>query len=178
VAGKPYIIKWSKPDDYEGHESAYDIEDPTFSASSGVIISNANNDYTDTNVSFCGNYNYQPFGSDNTSILLIGINKLGESVLYYPQSGAKLGACRAYFQLAEDYTAGTPLGPGGSSVRSYVLNFGDNDSATGIIAIGDTQISTLNSPHSGWYTLDGRKLNGKPTAKGVYVKNGKKIVIK
>ena len=178
VAGKPYIIKWSKPNDYEGHESAYDIENPTFSANGGVTISNANNDYTDTNVSFCGNYNYQPFGSDNTSILLIGINKLGESVLYYPQSGAKLGACRAYFQLAKDYTAGTSLGQGGSSVRSYVLNFGDDDSATGIIAIGDSQLSTLNSPLSGWYTLDGRKLNGKPTAKGVYVKNGKKIVIK
>ena len=29
-----------------------------------------------------------------------------------------------------------------------------------------------------WYTLDGRKLDTKPTAKGVYVVNGKKFVIK
>ena len=29
-----------------------------------------------------------------------------------------------------------------------------------------------------WYTLDGRKLNSVPTAKGVYVKDGRKVVIK
>jgi hypothetical protein len=28
------------------------------------------------------------------------------------------------------------------------------------------------------YSLDGRKLNGQPTRKGVYIKNGKKTVIK
>ena len=26
-----------------------------------------------------------------------------------------------------------------------------------------------------WYTLDGRKLDGEPTAKGVYIHNGKKV---
>jgi len=30
----------------------------------------------------------------------------------------------------------------------------------------------------GWYTLDGRKLDNVPTAKGVYIKDGRKIVIK
>ena len=30
----------------------------------------------------------------------------------------------------------------------------------------------------GWYTLDGRKLDKKPTAKGVYVNNNRKVVIK
>ena len=29
-----------------------------------------------------------------------------------------------------------------------------------------------------WYSLDGRKLDGKPSAKGMYIKNGKKVVIK
>ena len=29
-----------------------------------------------------------------------------------------------------------------------------------------------------WYTLDGRKLFGKPATKGVYIHNGRKIVIK
>lgn len=28
-----------------------------------------------------------------------------------------------------------------------------------------------------WYTIDGRKLNGKPNAKGIYVKNGRKVVV-
>jgi hypothetical protein len=29
-----------------------------------------------------------------------------------------------------------------------------------------------------WYSLDGRKLSGKPTKSGVYIHNGKKVVIK
>ena len=29
-----------------------------------------------------------------------------------------------------------------------------------------------------WYSLDGRKLSGEPTAKGVYIHNGRKVVIK
>lgn len=29
-----------------------------------------------------------------------------------------------------------------------------------------------------WYTLDGRQLNGKPTTKGIYINNGRKIAIK
>ncbi|MBO4721297.1 MAG: hypothetical protein J5658_15705 [Prevotella sp.] len=29
-----------------------------------------------------------------------------------------------------------------------------------------------------WYSLDGRRLNGKPTAKGLYIHNGKKVIIK
>ena len=29
-----------------------------------------------------------------------------------------------------------------------------------------------------WFTLDGRMLQGKPTQKGLYIKNGSKIVIR
>ena len=29
-----------------------------------------------------------------------------------------------------------------------------------------------------WYTLDGRRLNGKPAARGLYIHNGKKIIVK
>ena len=29
-----------------------------------------------------------------------------------------------------------------------------------------------------WYTLDSRKLDGKPTKPGLYIVNGKKVVIK
>jgi hypothetical protein len=29
-----------------------------------------------------------------------------------------------------------------------------------------------------WYTLDGRKLAGKPSAPGIYVKDGRKVAIK
>ncbi len=29
-----------------------------------------------------------------------------------------------------------------------------------------------------WYTLDGRRLDGKPTQRGIYINNGKKVAIK
>ena len=45
-----------------------------------------------------------------------------------------------------------------------------------------TDISLTPSPEDEesdcWYTLDGRKLDGVPTAKGVYIKNSKKFMIK
>ena len=31
---------------------------------------------------------------------------------------------------------------------------------------------------SAWYSLDGRRLNGKPTKKGLYIRNNRKIVVK
>ena len=30
----------------------------------------------------------------------------------------------------------------------------------------------------GWFMIDGRKLDGKPTQKGIYINNGKKVVNK
>jgi arabinogalactan endo-1,4-beta-galactosidase len=44
-----------------------------------------------------------------------------------------------------------------------------------------TGISSVNTKHADndtWYTLDGRRLNGKPAARGLYIHNGKKIIVK
>ena len=52
-------------------------------------------------------------------------------------------------------------------------------SASGeVTSIGEIDMQTGEFDFSGWYTLDGVKLNGKPTKKGIYINNGKKIVIK
>ena len=37
---------------------------------------------------------------------------------------------------------------------------------------------TLSYDTDEWYSLDGRKLSGKPTKKGLYIRNGKKTVVK
>ena len=45
-------------------------------------------------------------------------------------------------------------------------------------AIPETEASLTSHPsHPGWYSLDGRSLNGQPTARGIYIKNGRKVVI-
>ena len=42
-----------------------------------------------------------------------------------------------------------------------------------------TSVKTLKADHSGdsYYDLQGRRINGKPTQRGVYIKNGKKVVV-
>ena len=50
-----------------------------------------------------------------------------------------------------------------------------DDEAT---AISATLIDKGQMINDKWYDLNGRRLNGKPTAKGVYINNGKKYVVK
>ncbi|WP_092071885.1 hypothetical protein [Prevotella sp. tf2-5] len=47
-----------------------------------------------------------------------------------------------------------------------------------ITGIGEIDTKTGEISFDGWYTLNGVRLNGKPTKKGIYINNGKKIVIK
>ena len=54
-------------------------------------------------------------------------------------------------------------------------------SASGeITGIGtlDTKTGEVSFDSEAWYTLDGVRLSGKPSSKGIYINNGKKIVIK
>jgi hypothetical protein len=63
-----------------------------------------------------------------------------------------------------------------------VLN-GTNNAPVLSIGTETTSLSPVPSPSregssQRWYTLDGRKLNSKPTQKGIYVNGGRKVVIK
>jgi hypothetical protein len=81
--------------------------------------------------------------------------------------------------MAGDESASDPLAPS----LDIVSNIDDNNETTGIITMSDE----FATPHSAqqrrskmsdvWYTLDGRKLDGKPTKKGLYIHNGNKLVI-
>lgn len=154
-AGKPYIIKWAEGGD--------DIDDPSFV---GVTISNDPTDDIEVDyVTFKGCYSpVQLTGGDNTSLYLSG-----SSTLYYPDEDLNIYAFRAYFTL-DGITAGDLEG----QVNTFVLNF--NGESTGI-----TRLSVepeLTEKDAAWFTLDGRKLQSKPAAKGIYIHNGKKFVIK
>ena len=159
VAGKPYIIKWNKAEGYDAADPATrDIHDPFFF---GVRILNStpNNDVTFSGGAFKGTYNMISYNAENTSILFLGQN----NTLYYPLNGARIGAFRAYFQLAD-----------GQQARSFVLNFGDEE--TGIVSTTDFTDDTDRA--DAWYSLDGRKLDGQPTKRGLYIHGGRMVVIK
>ena len=84
-------------------------------------------------------------------------------------SGLVIRPTEAYLHYAERTAdAGAP-----------VITIEDVDFSTGA-----TSIKTLNAENmkayavDGWYTLNGIKLQSMPTEKGVYINNGKKVVIK
>jgi hypothetical protein len=54
---------------------------------------------------------------------------------------------------------------------------GSNGETTGIGTL-DTETGEMTFDSEAWYTLDGVRLSSKPTKKGIYINNGKKVVIK
>ena len=152
TAGTPYIIKWAEGDN---------IVDPAFS---NVTIDKYLRpvEISEGKVSFTGTYVHQSFTEEDKDILFMG----GENTLYYPQDGASIGAFRAYFQI-NSLIEGEE-----EDVKAFVLNFGDGTTAV------TSLISREKEVEGGAYTLDGRKLNGKPAQKGIYIINGKKVAVK
>ena len=63
-------------------------------------------------------------------------------------------------------------GSGPSNTRSISIVF--DSETTGINGVN----STVETSDGNWYDLNGRKFTTKPTKKGVYIMNGKKVVIK
>ena len=154
-AGKPYIVKWNNGDP---------IENPEFV---GVTVKNTAAETINPNgaVSFVGSYDPVSIGSEGDKTKLYMGN---ESTLYYPSGAMTIGACRAYFQLNNGIVAGDPA----NGVRSIVLNY--DDEATGIVSIAqETEIVK-----EGWFSLNGMKLDKQPTTKGLYIQNGRKVIVK
>ena len=58
--------------------------------------------------------------------------------------------------------------------RITVMLIDANDDAT---SIGELDTRTGEISFDGWYTLDGVRLDSKPNAKGIYINNGKKVII-
>ena len=59
------------------------------------------------------------------------------------------------------------------------MSFGDE--TTGIVEMRNEEGEMINvndEMRNAWFTLDGRKLDGKPTKKGMYIHKGSKVVIK
>ena len=178
-AGKPYLIKWDKADGYDqANPATRDIVNPEFTNLSGVTIETTPIAVTspDGKVSFCGTYAQKTFTdvasskTDDKSILFVG----ADNKLYYPISDGvndcALNAFRAYFQLN-----GITVGDISNGVR---MNFGEENEVNEVkeVLVQDKRQSRAND--DSWYTLDGRKLVGKPTKKGMYIHNGNKVVIK
>jgi len=159
VAGKPYLVKVSE-----------NVANPTFE---GVTISSTTTPTETTAVIFVptlGKTLVTGYGTDAgnaKTVLFLGAgNKLYNPTVVNDseQDASYMKGFRAYFQLKGE-AAQAP-------VQSLVMNF--SEGATGIIS------ATLNDSAEGtngeYYDLQGRRIEGQPTLKGVYIVNGKKVI--
>ena len=91
---------------------------------------------------------------------------------YKLKNGVNLGAHKAYLAVAN------------STDAPEFIGFDEN--TTGVVPIDHSPFSqrecgvarTIDHSAGAWYSIDGRKLQGKPTQKGLYIVNGNKVVIK
>ncbi|MBO4800597.1 MAG: choice-of-anchor J domain-containing protein [Bacteroidaceae bacterium] len=163
------------------------INDPVFT---GVTFDNstaaqARQTVSFTGGSFRGSYDPVSLTPNDKSNLFLGAG----NTLYWPNAANNtdgnyhLNACRAFFHIDD-----------GNTVKAFVLNFGDEDETTGIAH--EVEGSGFLDKPSGraerkvqgedsWFDLSGRRLSV-PSAssvrsglhRGIYINNGKKIVIK
>ena len=154
-AGKPYLVKWNNR---FGSFSNPVFYDKAITSTTPTPVTSQ-----DGKVSFMGCYDAVPLTAGDRNTLFIGSN----NTLYYPKRDLNLEACKAYFKINSS----------SAEVKNYVLNFEGEDDATSLneeLRIKSEDISAV----KGWYSLDGRMLQDKPSQKGIYIRNGKKVAIK
>ena len=148
--GKPYIIRW---------EEGYNIENPVFY---DVTISTTTPQNIETEyVDFCGTFSPLVLTANDNEKLFMSTN----NTLYLPSTDITVSSCRAFFKL-KGITAGD-LSKNASSIK---LKF-DEISTVNNMSFDNSETS------NSWYMLDGRPLRQRPAQNGIYIKNGKKVVI-
>ena len=148
AANHPYIIKVT--------DAA--VDNPTFNSVdivAGDPMNNKGEDATDDNIKAM-------IGVYSETTLENNWLYIKDNQFKYSNGTSKVKAYRAYFRFC-DFTDAMHS-------RSIIL---DEDGTTGIRLMEDAQ-----ADGEGWYDLSGRRLSGKPASRGVYIQNGKKVVIK
>ena len=147
-AGVPYIILWN-----EGEN----IVAPTFK---NVTIANVTNpcEFASGEVKFIGYYDaFDITTPANDDIYYMKAN----NTLAHTGKPRTLKAFRAYFQFGENVM---------QNARTFVLDFGDGSQATSISSLPADMLE------GDWYTVSGMKVE--TLKKGIYISNGKKVVVK
>ena len=166
-AGVPYLVKWEKAAYYEGNEANYDISNPVFE---GVTISNSTAQAVESStegletVQMVGTYSPVSVTANDKSILFLG----DANTLYYSTVDRQIRSCRAYFSVP--YINGHAE----AKARAFALSF-DGEETTGILEVSANYNGVTDEA---WYSLDGVRLSGKPTQRGMYINKGKIILVK
>jgi len=160
-AGKPYLVKVT---------ANTDLSTAPFT---GAIVSKDAQPFTSTDVDFIPTLGKTlvtgPEGDkDNVKAVLFlaaGNKLVNPSVVNdATQEASYMKGFRAYFQMKGL----------AASARAFSMNLGDGETTS--ISEELRVESEEFAPVTECYTLDGRKLQGQPTQKGVYIVNGKKVI--
>ncbi|MBR7087604.1 MAG: C10 family peptidase [Prevotella sp.] len=161
-----------------GHAQNIIAGRPCLLAVPGAAWGNANDltglpiTFHGSNVSISGDFraatsgdNYKMKGvvAQKTLSNIYALNATGSA--FTRENSATVDAFRAYFEPTS--TA--------ANASMLMMAFGGGNGG-GTTALGVIDRETVSN--SGWYSLDGQKLNGQPVKKGIYIVNGKKVVIK
>ena len=111
---------------------------------------------------FLGTLTVKEFTADETSAASYYVCNGKEFVQV--RGAGSLGANKAYLKVNGSAAVNAPR---------LVIGFGGGEGTTSI----DASLVNSEEVNSVWYDLNGRKLQGKPTQKGVYIQNGKKVIV-
>lgn len=157
-ANKPYLI--TVPSNHWGDEFDLTGKPITFEASDVVIRANAKNTLSGFYYMFIGGSQKQTVAADAGYVLNAEGNKFAKTT-----GSVDVPAFQAYFYPSTHNLQADAL----------AISFVDNSEATDIQGVDTKQVA---ADYDNWYTLQGVKLDGKPTKKGIYIYNGKKVAIK
>lgn len=113
-----------------------------------------------------------------------GVAKDGISVGDFVRvaSGAKIRPMSCYLLWSDTPNAARTLTRGAAGAdelpQSITVRLVSSVGETTAIGTLDTQTGELDFEGGGWYDMSGRRLNGKPSQKGMYINNGKKVIVK
>ena len=105
-----------------------------------------------------------------------GIEEDSRVVGFYqidPINGAKMHGNASYLQMPKS------IAPSSSGAKMSIVFFDEwePEEVNGITTSVES-IETGRQAQEGWYNLNGQKLNGVPTESGLYIVNGKKVMVK
>ena len=165
-AGTPFIIKANMDSDPIALPTI-----PSYYYILGYLVYTCTINGDDTNmtqtssdgkVKFVGQWSTFDITSSNINeIVYFGAdNKIG-----YSESPRTLKCFRAHLWIEPK--------DGGAGARTIEVDYGD-----GTTSIYNVPVDASQSGDGTWYSLDGIKLYSAPAKKGVYIKNGKKVMVK
>lgn len=158
VAGKPYLVKVSSNLNLTALSAALDAASAP-NPFKGALVSKSPVTTETTAVDFIPTLGLTEISGDPKEILFLSS---GNKLLYPSALPSSIKGFRAYFRLKGE----------AAGARSFDIDFGDGETTS----IQTTNL-TNDTNNQDFFDMQGRRVNG-TAKKGVYIVNGKKVIVK